>query len=420
MTSNQFQRPQGARRLRNVIKRPSVDELPLPDPIVWADVFAAEPNRDLALGEWCPEGRATAIYSQAKQGKTTLVLHDVYEALAERVVTYLDNEMAIDDLREILGDLGARESDLVNLRYYLYAALPPLDRRGGGEFLVRLCQRDGSNLVVFDTGKRFVEGDENENDTWQRFWTYTGSVLKQAGITWVRIAHAGKDPRRGQRGGSSLNDDVDVVWELSRTDAGTKLRRMFSRVSWLPEEIVYVRETEPRLRFLQVVSGLPAGTLEVAALLDRLGAPIDVSRRAAAKLVREQGHHSARNEIISAAVKHRKHLAESADEDALIPASERSPISGTTRSEGTGTTSGDHRGPPKETPGSPTGPLRGPPGTMLHSDCGGGVPPIGGTTPHTGAGPEGLAASIAPGMSASAGCRNHRPPSRTKRRHLSE
>jgi hypothetical protein len=254
------------------------------------------------------------------------------------------------------------------------------DGPGGGEFLVRLCQRDGSSLVVFDTGKRFVEGDENENDTWQRFWTYTGAVLKQAGVTWVRIAHAGTDRNRGQRGGSSLNDDVDVVWELSRTDIGTKLRRTFSRVSWLPEEIDYVREVEPRLRFVRSGFSLPAGTLEFAALLDRLGVQVDVSVRVATKQVREQGH-TARNDVIAAAVKHRKYYA-------AISNSDPGNAAGNTSSGELGTTTGEHRGTPRKVPGRSLGTLRGTPGNASHSDRGTRFPPVGGNALLTSAGTE--------------------------------
>ena len=114
MSSNQFSAPPGERVRR---KRPDPQEVPLPDPVDWAEVFGAQPNRDLALGLWCPEGRATAIYSPAKEGKSSFVLHDVYEAISEgRIVTYLDKEMALDDLREILNDLGAGESEMANLR----------------------------------------------------------------------------------------------------------------------------------------------------------------------------------------------------------------------------------------------------------------------------------------------------------------
>ena len=130
----------------------------------------------------------------------------------------------------------------------------------------------------------------------------------------------GRTAARGQRGGSSLNDDVDVVWELLRTDDGTKLKRMFSRVSWLPEEIDYVRHVDP-VRFVQSPFSLPPGTLEVAALLDRLGLPPDVSGRIAAKRLRDAGH-SASNDAIYASVKHRKFLAGTSNSEARASNSE--------------------------------------------------------------------------------------------------
>ena len=64
-----------------------------------------------------------------------------------------------------------------------------------------------------------------------------------AGIALLRTDHAGKDKgKSGQRGSSAKNDDVDLVYQMERTDGLIKLTRMFSRITWAPHEVELVEE----------------------------------------------------------------------------------------------------------------------------------------------------------------------------------
>src|SRR5215207_7410755 len=67
---------------------------------------------------------------------------------------------------------------------------------------------------------RAVAGEENSADTLRNFNRHTGSLLKRHGNTWWRADHSGKDPTKGARGTSAKNDDVDIVWQLNRTESG--------------------------------------------------------------------------------------------------------------------------------------------------------------------------------------------------------
>lgn len=200
-----------------------------------------------------PTGRAIALYAPAKAGKSTIVL-----AIAAAVATgrpvlgrrihpttevlYLDYEMTQADLQQRLLELGySSDDDLSHLHYALLPSMPPLDTVEGATALLELCDLTGAELVVVDTFGRAVEGEEDHADTVRDFYRHTGLTLKARGITYLRTDHSGKDVAKGMRGSSAKNDDVDLVWQLSRTDTkdgqGVVVKRTHSRISWIPEQV---------------------------------------------------------------------------------------------------------------------------------------------------------------------------------------
>ena len=216
----------------------------------WSDDHADE--------EWLaypviPKGRAVSLYAPAKAGKSTIVLA-VAAAVAtgrkvlgqrrhERTsVLYLDYEMTQADLQERLLELGyGPDDDLSLLHYALLPSLPPLDSVEGATAVLALIDLTGAELVVVDTFGRAVEGDEDSADTVRAFYRHTGLTLKARGVTYLRTDHSGKDVAKGQRGSSAKNDDVDLVWRLTRTDSkkgqGVRMERTHSRISWVPDEL---------------------------------------------------------------------------------------------------------------------------------------------------------------------------------------
>ena len=301
---------------------PKPDGNPLADiqPIYWPTFWELE----IKVEEWLvepvvPKGRQVALYSPPKEGKSLAALEwAAAKATGAGVlgspagepvdVVYIDQEMTEDDLRERLDDLGyGPNTDLSHLHYYQLSNLPPLDTKHGGRTLVGIAQRDNACWVVVDTVASSVEGAEDSADTLRAFWSYTGLPLKQAGIALLRLDHMGKEPGRGQRGTSQKNADIDVVFRLSALDSEgfVVLKRTHTRISWVPPEVKMRRETDPYLRHVLAPTEWPAGTAEVAALLNELKVPLDAGRATAGAALKEAGK-GRRNAVISAALKYRR------------------------------------------------------------------------------------------------------------------
>jgi hypothetical protein len=228
-------------------------------------------------------------------------------------ILYLDYEMTLATVVERLEDMGY--DDPHTLKRFHYASLPtlaPLDTLEGGRAVVDLAKHLGVKLVVIDTFGRAVSGDENEADTVRNWYRWTGQLLKAAGIGFLRIDHAGKDATRGQRGSSAKNDDVDLVWEMTARDGGSyQLRATKRRFSWV-EDTVTITQTRDNgilgYRWRDGAVTYRAGAAELAAILDQLDAPVDISRRKALVLLREAGH-GRDNNVVADALRYRRDQA---------------------------------------------------------------------------------------------------------------
>lgn len=332
-------------------------------------------------------GRGHAFYAKHKVGKSLLMLWCALELVrAGIVVLYLDYEMGEADLEERLEAMGCGpETDLSLLRYALLPSLDPLDTADGGAALCAMVDAEIAAhperhvAVVIDTVSRAVKGEENSNDTIRDFYRHTGLGLKQRGVTWARLDHAGKDAEKGQRGGSAKGDDVDVVWRLAPTEGGVELQRDAARMGWVPERVALRLEEEPALRYVSEFGGgaWPMGTLDAAQRMDELGLALDVSRRVAAAALREAGW-TGRNEIITHANRYRRHRLEALIESAgttleVVPAN-RGPLGPGDRSPESGTTSQK----PHENGRGPLGDHSGPLSSSYWSPV---SPPLGGTGP---------------------------------------
>jgi len=286
-------------------------------PVDWSEFWADErPVEDFLIEPIIAAGRQTAVYSQAKQGKSLFALDVVAAAVTGAPIlgqtaidpiriVYIDLEMTPADLRERLVDLGyGPDHDLSGLAYYQLQALPPLDTDLGGEVLATIAERHGARLVVIDTMARAVRGEENSADTYRNFYAFCGRRLKAAGIALLRLDHQGKDASLGQRGSSAKDDDLDVVFKLTADENGrVVLRRTRSRVAWVPEEVVLQRHEEP-LRHVLAADSWPAGTAETAALLDELGVTLDATADIAITAIKKVGK-GKRKAVVLAALKYR-------------------------------------------------------------------------------------------------------------------
>lgn len=284
----------------------------------WSTFWSDDTGGDWLVEPILPAGRQVAMFASAKVGKSLLAL-EVAAALAtgravldqpagpaQRVV-YLDWEQAADDLRERLVDFGyGPEVDLANLVYYLLPNLPALDTKAGGEVMAGILSRWAPAAVVIDTMARAVEGLENESDTLRAFYRHTGSRIKVAGVSLLRLDHAGKDPAKGQRGTSAKTEDVDVVWRLTADGTRVELRRTHSRVPWVPERVVLARREEPHLEHRRLAEeGWLFGTADVAADLDTLAVPLDATIKTALAALKKDGR-GRRREVVADALKYRR------------------------------------------------------------------------------------------------------------------
>ena len=286
-------------------------------PALWADDTDPE---DWLIYPLIPRGRSVALYAPAKAGKSTIALAVIAAAVSGRSVLgmgtsrpprvlYLDYEMTQADLTDRLAGLGyGPQDDLSGLHYALLPLLAPLDTPAGARAIVKHATTLGVDLVVVDTFGRAVQGDENEADTVRAFYRCTGLALKAAGIAVLRTDHAGKDTAKGQRGSSAKNDDVDVVWQLSRSDSGVVLKRTHSRVTWVPEVLTIDQHHRPDGTITYTErrgDAYPAGTREAVLVLQQAGIPPTMSARKAAAMLRDAGHRVG-NDVLRAAQRARK------------------------------------------------------------------------------------------------------------------
>jgi hypothetical protein len=302
----------GSRTRRPALAAPTLT------PIDWSAFWAKDSPAEEWLAEpFLPAGRQVGIYSTAKTGKSLFTLDVVaagatnrpmlgQAAVAPFTTIYLDLEMTEEDLRERLSDLGyGPDDDLSRLVYFQLPDLPPLDTRSGGEVLAQLVSQYQARLVVVDTTARGVHGDENDADTIRNFYRHTGRHLKESAVSLLRLDHAGKDLSRGQRGSSSKDDDLDVVFRLGQVEDKLVLTRTRSRVPWVPAEIALRREEEPHLRHVLADGIWPAGTQPCAEILDRLDVALDASVSMAMKALKSDGN-GRRKAVVMAALKWRR------------------------------------------------------------------------------------------------------------------
>jgi hypothetical protein len=152
---------------------------------------------------------------------------------------YLDYEMSEDDVSDRLIALGyGPGDDLTYLHYVLPPLLPPLNTHNGREQVRRLAHLCQAEAVIIDTMGRAVEGEENSADPYRDYARLTGMILKGDGISVLRTDHAGKSKDRGQRGSSAKNDDVDVVLEIIKRSNAWEIKRLHTRITWVPENTV--------------------------------------------------------------------------------------------------------------------------------------------------------------------------------------
>jgi KaiC/GvpD/RAD55 family RecA-like ATPase len=284
-------------------------------PLFWAQDHA---EQEWLFDDVLAKGRAHSIYAKHGTGKSLFAVYMAAQIAAsgKAVVQYLDYEMTEADLFERLDDMGyGTGTDFSRLRYAMLPSLPPLDTAVGAAALMGAVDAlqeefpDVPVVTILDTMSRAVRGEENDADTFRAFYSHTGIRLKQRGVTWVRLDHAGKDKDQGQRGSSSKGDDVDVVWRLETSENGIVLKREKTRMAWVPEIVTFGVFYGP-LRYARLTEDWPAGTGALANLLDRLDVSVEATVRVAGARLRDVGEGRRQSLIVAALKWRRDRLAE--------------------------------------------------------------------------------------------------------------
>lgn len=286
--------------------------------IDWPRVWGHEDSAEWVFEDVLAKGRGHAVYAGHKVGKSLICLYmaaSIATSDEKVVVIYLDYEMTLSDVVERMEDMGfGPHADLSRLKYALIPTLPPLDTPHGSLALMAMVDSvqgeypEHHVIVIVDTVSRAVQGEENSADTFRDFYRHTGMELKRRGITWARLDHGGKDDTKGQRGSSAKGDDVDVVWQLKKTQNGVMLQRDVARMAWVPEKVTFKMSDSP-LRYERVAGDWPAGTLEASHALDRCGVPVGASVKVARAALADAGE-GRRTLLVSAAQRYRRELSE--------------------------------------------------------------------------------------------------------------
>lgn len=199
----------------------------------WYEAFATDFSQiDYLPGRFMERGQQVAVVGDGKVGKT-IFLHDwLWRCVSGRSflgderreplrVLYFDRENSLRDIVTRMEAFGAKPVELQER--FDYRRFPKFT--GGLDTaplavaeLMAIVDESNPDIVVLDTVSRFIEGKENDSDTWLSLYRRVHAPLKDRGIAGVRLDHMGKDAEKGSRGSSAKSQDVDHVWEMTRTD----------------------------------------------------------------------------------------------------------------------------------------------------------------------------------------------------------
>ncbi len=293
------------------------------------EAFWNPPRPSLLVPSVLVEGQVGVIYAPGGQGKS-LVSQDIAIGLTcrgsvfgqpvdLRTVLYIDRENSARGLLKRMRAMGlSREhSELLRerLHYSLLGGWPPFDSEPGARVLLEEVDRLQPDLVVVDTLSKVVQGEENTNDTWNGLHSRSMIALKERGVSVLQLDHTGKDPSRGQRGGSAKLDNADVVWLLTAADPNVRLENKKDREGDYSPVLYLQRRRTPVLEHVLVPELSAAATAELAArsrvnslveLLDREGCPVAGRPTVQAWLAEHHPELSTTKETVTDAVRVRK------------------------------------------------------------------------------------------------------------------
>jgi len=207
---------------------------------------AKEPAEWLIENILCEEEQCM-VYARAGAGKSLIVLEWAVDlALFGLGVLYLDAENSHGELFARLCAMGhCEEGDLAkvltNLHYASFPDLRALDKPAGGAQVLAMAQQVKADVVIVDTSSRFVDGEQNSNDTHIQMARHTLRLLKGVGIASIVLDHPGKDINRGAAGGYHKITYLDVVWRMECVGDTLTFTREKTRTGKHPEKLMFER-----------------------------------------------------------------------------------------------------------------------------------------------------------------------------------
>jgi hypothetical protein len=301
--------------------------------IVWKDLLTADFGAlDWLQGGLMVKGQLVAMVGAGKAGKSLLCQEWAARMVAGQPflgggardplrVLYLDRENSHGDLQERFLAIGA-DMDALDERL-IYESfpedIPPLDTRAGGAVLAAMVEDAQADVVFIDTISRFVEGKENDADTWTAAYRNSLVPLKSRGVSVIRLDHFGKDTARGARGNSAKTQDVDHVWELSAVgDNLLRLLRTHTRTGHGEDSIAIQRLGEKvgadpkapwapgKTRHERAGSPVSGQMRDLIRRLDEAGVPKNLGRDKVRAECQRLNIPLPRSEVLAEAIKLRK------------------------------------------------------------------------------------------------------------------
>lgn len=197
-------------------------------PIDWDELFAEDFTKANHLpGQLLEAGQQIALIGDGKSGKSLVMADWCVQAIQGKpfltdnvceplVILYLDAENSRRDLGMRVISLGANPGMLNGMLIYLsFPPFKPLDSDDGAKQVMTLVNKYNPNVVILDTVSRFIQGKENDSDTWLSLYRLLHKRLKARNVAGIRLDHFGKDAEKGGRGSSAKSQDIDHVWELT-------------------------------------------------------------------------------------------------------------------------------------------------------------------------------------------------------------
>lgn len=297
-------------------------------PISWIEPDFIDHGGYVSLSAAPGTGKSISARSIAVEASRGRSAFDPERTVEPARVIYLDNENGEDWWLDGLDAMDA-PLDLPNLKVICYPDLAGLDTaKGANEFHALIAQTatelDGVvDLIVLDTVSRFVEGGENDADTWSQFYRLAIQPLRDQKVAILRLDHLGKDADKGPRGSSHKLSDVDADFRMTVARAGSNelTMRLSKRRRQHYAEAMSLRRVDGPLRHILnpgpasfvartsdgKVVALDPDTNALVADLDRLGVDTAFGReKAHAAYKGAGGTIQAKNALWATAVKVRK------------------------------------------------------------------------------------------------------------------